>query len=48
MPDVYDLEFTDQSLTTYTMIRQAWLAINRYAEAKLAKARAKSIQKKKD
>ena len=48
MPDVYDLEFTDQSLTTSTLVRQAWLAINRYAEAKLAKTRAKCIQKKKD
>ena len=37
MPDVYDLEFSDQALTTYTLIRQAWLAINRYVEAKLAK-----------
>ena len=37
MPDVYDLEFSDQALTTYTLIRQAWLAINRYAEAKLGK-----------
>jgi hypothetical protein len=37
MPDVYNLEFSDQALTTYTLIRQAWLAINRYAEAKLGK-----------
>lgn len=37
MPDVYDLEFSDQALTTYILIRQAWLAINRYAEARLAK-----------
>jgi DNA-binding MarR family transcriptional regulator len=37
MPDVYDLEFSDQALTTYTLVRQAWLAINRYAETKLAK-----------
>ena len=36
-PDVYDLEFTDQALTTYILVRQSWLAINRYAEAKLAK-----------
>ena len=38
MADVYDLEFSDQALTTYTLVRQAWLAMNRYAEAKLAKA----------
>jgi len=38
MPDVYDLEFSDQALTTYILVRQAWLAINRYAEARLAKA----------
>jgi len=37
MPDVYDLEFGDQALTTYILVRQAWLAVNRYAEAKLAK-----------
>jgi len=37
MPDVYEVEFSDQSLTTYTLVRQAWLAINRYAETKLGK-----------
>jgi DNA-binding MarR family transcriptional regulator len=37
MPDLYDLEFSDQALTTYILVRQAWLAINRYAEARLAK-----------
>ena len=37
MPDVYEVEFSDQSLTTYTLVRQAWLAINRYAEGRLAK-----------
>jgi DNA-binding MarR family transcriptional regulator len=36
-PDVYDLEFTDPALTTYILVRQSWLAINRYAEVKLAK-----------
>jgi DNA-binding MarR family transcriptional regulator len=36
-PDVYDLEFTDTALTTYILVRQSWLAINRYAEAKLTK-----------
>ena len=29
MPDVYDLEFSDQALTTYILVRQAWLAVNR-------------------
>jgi DNA-binding MarR family transcriptional regulator len=37
MPDVYDLEFSDQALTTYILVRQAWLAVNRVAEARLAK-----------
>jgi len=37
MPDVYYLEFSDQALTTYILVRQAWLAVNRYAESKLAK-----------
>jgi len=37
MPDLYDLEFSDQALTTYILVRQAWLAINRYAEARVAK-----------
>lgn len=37
MPDVYDLEFKDQALTTYTALRQAWLAVNRLAEARLGK-----------
>jgi len=36
-PDFYDLEFADTALTTYTVLRQAWLAINRVAEARLAK-----------
>jgi DNA-binding MarR family transcriptional regulator len=36
-PDVYDFEFSDQALTTYTVLRQAWLAVNRLAEARLAK-----------
>jgi DNA-binding MarR family transcriptional regulator len=38
MPDVYDFEFTDQALTTYTALRQAWVAVNRLAEANLGKA----------
>jgi DNA-binding MarR family transcriptional regulator len=37
MPDLYDLEFTDQALTTYTALRQAWVAVNRLAEARLGK-----------
>jgi len=36
-PDVYDLEFSDTALTTYIVLRQAWLAVNRVAEARLAK-----------
>jgi len=36
-PDVYDLEFTDAALTTYIVLRQVWLAVNRVAEARLAK-----------
>jgi len=36
-PDVYDLEFADAALTTYVLLRQAWLAVNRVAEARLAK-----------
>jgi DNA-binding MarR family transcriptional regulator len=37
MPDVYDFKFTDQALTTYTLVRQAWVNVNRLAEAKLGK-----------
>jgi len=37
IPDVYDFEFTDQALTTYTVLRQAWAAVNRLAEARLGK-----------
>ena len=36
-PDVYDLAFADTALTTYVLLRQAWLAVNRVAEARLAK-----------
>jgi MarR family transcriptional regulator for hemolysin len=36
-PDVYDLEFSDAALTTYMVLRQAWLAVNRVAEVRLAK-----------
>jgi DNA-binding MarR family transcriptional regulator len=37
IPDVYDFEFSDEALTTYTALRQAWLAVNRLAEARLGK-----------
>jgi len=37
MPDVYDFKFTDQALTSYTLIRQAWVNVNRLAEAKLGR-----------
>ena len=37
MPDLYDFEFTDQPLTTYTALRQAWVAVNGLAEARLGK-----------
>jgi DNA-binding MarR family transcriptional regulator len=37
MPDMYDFEFADQALTTYTALRQAWVAVNRLAEARLGK-----------
>jgi len=37
MPDVYDFEFTDQALTTYTVLRQAWLAVNKLVEVKLGR-----------
>ena len=36
-PDVYDFKFTDQAFTTYTALRQSWLAVNRLAEARLGK-----------
>jgi DNA-binding MarR family transcriptional regulator len=36
-PDVYDFQFSDQALTTYTVLRQAWLAVNRLAETRLGK-----------
>jgi len=36
-PDFYDLEFSDTALTTYTLLRQAWLAVNRVTEARLAR-----------
>ncbi|MCJ7523036.1 MAG: MarR family transcriptional regulator, partial [Dehalococcoidia bacterium] len=34
---MYDFEFPDTSLTTYTMLRQTWAAINKLAETKLGK-----------
>jgi DNA-binding MarR family transcriptional regulator len=35
IPDVYDFEFSDEALTTYTALRQAWVAVNRLVEARL-------------
>jgi DNA-binding MarR family transcriptional regulator len=35
---MYDFEFDENSMTTWTMIRQTWTAINKVAEIKLAKA----------
>ncbi|UCC60918.1 MAG: hypothetical protein JSV02_03615 [Dehalococcoidia bacterium] len=34
---MYDFQFPDESLTTWTMIRQTWAAINKVAETKLSK-----------
>jgi DNA-binding MarR family transcriptional regulator len=34
---MYDLEFTDTAMTTWTMLRQTWTAVNKMAEVKLAK-----------
>lgn len=35
IPDLYDFEFSEEALTTYTALRQAWLAVNRLAEDRL-------------
>jgi len=37
MYDVYDLTFSEPALTTFTMLRQAWLAVSKLAETRLAK-----------
>ena len=34
---MYDLEFSDSAMTTWTMLRQTWTAVNKMAEVKLAK-----------
>jgi MarR family transcriptional regulator for hemolysin len=35
---MYDLEFDDVAMNTWAMLRQAWTAVNKVAEARLAKA----------
>ena len=34
---MYDFQFPDTSLTTFTMLRQTWAAVSKVAETKLAK-----------
>jgi len=34
---MYDLEFSDTAMTTWAMLRQAWTAVNKMAEVRLAK-----------
>ncbi len=34
---MYDFQFPDTALTTHTMLRQTWAAVNKLAETKLAK-----------
>ena len=34
---MYDLQFSDRVLTTWTLLRQTWLAMDRAAEVRLAK-----------
>ena len=34
---MYDLEFSDTAMTTWTMLRQTWTAVNKMAEVRLAK-----------
>ena len=34
---MYDLEFTETAMGTWTVLRQTWIAVNRAAEYKLAK-----------
>ena len=34
---MYDFEFNENSMTTWTMLRQTWTAVNKVAEVKLAK-----------
>jgi DNA-binding MarR family transcriptional regulator len=34
---MYDMEFADPTMTTWTLLRQTWIAANKLAETKLAK-----------
>ena len=34
----YDIEFVNPTMTTWTLLRQTWIALNRVTETKLAKA----------
>ena len=34
---MYDLQFTEMPMTTWTVLRQTWTAVNKVAEVKLAK-----------
>ena len=36
---MYDLEFKENAMTTWNMLRQTWTAVNKVAEVKLAKVR---------
>jgi len=36
---MYDLEFSDTAMTTWTMLRQTWTAVNKMAEVRLAKVK---------
>lgn len=38
MYDLYDFQFQDRDFTTFTLLRQAWIAGNRAMEHRLAKA----------
>lgn len=34
---MYDMEFSDPTMTTWALLRQTWIAVNKVAETKLAK-----------
>jgi len=34
---MYELQFNEKAMTTWTMLRQTWIAVNKVAEVKLAK-----------
>ncbi|MEE8470486.1 MAG: MarR family transcriptional regulator [Dehalococcoidia bacterium] len=36
---MYDMEFTDPTMTTWTLLRQTWTAVNKVAETRLGKLR---------